>query len=281
MTFDDAVAAFAATDAMPAHAMQWALDEWEWTGPRCRALLHAYVRGHDQSEQTERALFVILHLLAERADTASFPDLCALLQDTERSDLVLGDHIIDSGTALLISTFDGDPALLLRLAESPAADPSIRCDALFVLGYLARTGKLPEATAYDILARLPAQLLPREEHLVWFGWARTVAALGFAGLAGEAEAVFSQGLVDPQAMNLADFWSDLREAREQPGAASGRLWDGLGPIGSAIDWLDVPEGQHAEPELPEPVRNPLRNVGRNDPCPCGSGRKFKKCCLPA
>ena len=20
-------------------------------------------------------------------------------------------------------------------------------------------------------------------------------------------------------------------------------------------------------------------VGRNDPCPCGSGRKFKKCCL--
>ncbi|MBW2484820.1 MAG: SEC-C domain-containing protein, partial [Deltaproteobacteria bacterium] len=20
-------------------------------------------------------------------------------------------------------------------------------------------------------------------------------------------------------------------------------------------------------------------VGRNDPCPCGSGRKFKRCCL--
>lgn len=22
-----------------------------------------------------------------------------------------------------------------------------------------------------------------------------------------------------------------------------------------------------------------RKVGRNEPCPCGSGRKFKKCCL--
>lgn len=22
-----------------------------------------------------------------------------------------------------------------------------------------------------------------------------------------------------------------------------------------------------------------RKVGRNDPCPCGSGKKFKKCCL--
>ncbi|WP_441233920.1 SEC-C metal-binding domain-containing protein [Bradyrhizobium sp. 930_D9_N1_4] len=25
--------------------------------------------------------------------------------------------------------------------------------------------------------------------------------------------------------------------------------------------------------------SPHRDVGRNDPCPCGSGKKFKKCCL--
>jgi preprotein translocase subunit SecA len=25
--------------------------------------------------------------------------------------------------------------------------------------------------------------------------------------------------------------------------------------------------------------NEFRHVGRNDPCPCGSGKKFKKCCL--
>jgi len=29
---------------------------------------------------------------------------------------------------------------------------------------------------------------------------------------------------------------------------------------------------------PNPVLNPGKHVGRNDPCPCGSGRKFKKCC---
>ncbi len=27
----------------------------------------------------------------------------------------------------------------------------------------------------------------------------------------------------------------------------------------------------------DPVRNPLKGVGRNDPCPCGSEKKFKKC----
>jgi hypothetical protein len=27
-------------------------------------------------------------------------------------------------------------------------------------------------------------------------------------------------------------------------------------------------------------RERLRRTGRNEPCPCGSGRKYKKCCLP-
>jgi hypothetical protein len=27
----------------------------------------------------------------------------------------------------------------------------------------------------------------------------------------------------------------------------------------------------------EPVKNPMRHVGRNDPCPCGSGKRAKKC----
>jgi preprotein translocase subunit SecA len=37
-----------------------------------------------------------------------------------------------------------------------------------------------------------------------------------------------------------------------------------------------------EPPLPPPV-DPIRKEevepGRNDPCPCGSGKKYKHCCL--
>jgi uncharacterized protein len=31
-------------------------------------------------------------------------------------------------------------------------------------------------------------------------------------------------------------------------------------------------------EPPEPYRRQTAKVGRNDPCPCGSGKKYKKCC---
>ncbi len=31
-------------------------------------------------------------------------------------------------------------------------------------------------------------------------------------------------------------------------------------------------------EVAEPVK-PASTIGRNDPCPCGSGKKYKFCCL--
>jgi hypothetical protein len=27
------------------------------------------------------------------------------------------------------------------------------------------------------------------------------------------------------------------------------------------------------------IKEEYRNIGRNDPCPCGSGKKYKKCCM--
>jgi preprotein translocase subunit SecA len=34
-----------------------------------------------------------------------------------------------------------------------------------------------------------------------------------------------------------------------------------------------------EDAKPEPIRNRGHRIGRNDPCPCGSGKKYKNCCL--
>jgi preprotein translocase subunit SecA len=59
---------------------------------------------------------------------------------------------------------------------------------------------------------------------------------------------------------------------------------------------DAPRATAAEPDIraqqdaaiansqksekrPEPIRNRGERVGRNDPCPCGSGKKYKNCHL--
>jgi preprotein translocase subunit SecA len=41
----------------------------------------------------------------------------------------------------------------------------------------------------------------------------------------------------------------------------------------------IEASRNASDKKKEPVRNFGKKVGRNDPCPCGSGKKFKACCM--
>lgn len=37
--------------------------------------------------------------------------------------------------------------------------------------------------------------------------------------------------------------------------------------------------QFCNGQLKESKNRSVVKIGRNDPCPCGSGKKYKKCCL--
>jgi hypothetical protein len=42
--------------------------------------------------------------------------------------------------------------------------------------------------------------------------------------------------------------------------------------------LEEAGGREAPAEKQETLHRPGSKLGRNDPCPCGSGKKYKKCC---
>lgn len=42
-------------------------------------------------------------------------------------------------------------------------------------------------------------------------------------------------------------------------------------------WLFV-DGEIQRPSSPGTVKREAAKIGRNDACPCGSGKKYKKCC---
>ena len=78
---------------------------------------------------------------------------------------------------------------------------------------------------------------------------------------------------------------------DDPERTAGFAHDRIVPFKDAIKELagwhafsDSGNAVPAPPDLPShevqpPATNPLRGIGRNDPCPCGSGKKYKKCCL--
>jgi len=69
-------------------------------------------------------------------------------------------------------------------------------------------------------------------------------------------------LVDPQIQNLQSEWeSTTRDA-----------FDGKTPAEMMAN------GSGLMPAKIETYRREEPRVGRNDPCPCGSGKKYKKCC---
>lgn len=54
-------------------------------------------------------------------------------------------------------------------------------------------------------------------------------------------------------------------------------WGDFGPIPpphATSNYHDKEDEEDVEPKPPT-----SKKLGRNDPCPCGSGKKFKKCCL--
>ena len=83
-------------------------------------------------------------------------------------------------------------------------------------------------------------------------------------------------------LTLADVErSDPRFAKEQLDALTALAPNKIGPWVVALnEWrIANREPTHVfRPPPATPFAAPSGKVGRNDPCPCGSGKKYKKCC---
>jgi hypothetical protein len=109
---------------------------------------------------------------------------------------------------------------------------------------------------------------------------------------------FDLGIIDPAWLEYSDFEEDLEYAIRNPSEPWQKWVGNFAPFGSTVEELscwycfsDQYKEERARARartrdrallpylLDAPIRNPLRGIGRNDPCPCGSGKKYKKCCL--
>jgi hypothetical protein len=283
--------------------MQWALDHWDEAGPGLVALLERCAAGLDRTEETKRALFFVLHLVGERRETSAFPTLCRLLAEREVSEEILGDAISEHLRDILISTFNGDTQPLRSVVESTDVDEFARGAALEAMAYLAGTGAFAEGEMRDYLLHLYSNLQPQNECYVWVTWIVAAANLGYHDLADRAEHLIERGFTPHRAIDMRDFGKLLQLTLDDPERMAGFEYDRVAPfddaIGSLSGWYYFSE-QYKEDEARraersedddavdaallrygsgEPYVNVLRHVGRNDPCPCGSGKKYKRCCL--
>ena len=299
MNAETAIQAFAsAGHDLPREAMQWTLGHWEEATPGLLDVLERYTSGADRSDETASAVFFILHLAGERQDTRVFPLLCRLAQNGEAIETALGDGITTTLKRILISTYDGDLDALKSVIEAAEADEFVRAAALEVLAYLTATGRIAREETEAYLLRLYNTMQPQHQGFVWSGWVLAIALLGLEAFSGVVRQAFGRGLIDPMVMNYDSFRRDLGRTLADPERMAGFRYDRLGPLGDAIgelsSWYAFSDAAKRDQErratgygdnplsfadAPQSSVDPFKGVGRNDPCPCGSGKKFKKCCL--
>jgi hypothetical protein len=298
----------------PREAVEEARRRWDEWGPHFIAVIERVAAGESpycEDEDSFDGLFCFATwLAAEKRDTRAYAPLVRACHcSAERAEMLFADDLTNALGRMLASMCDGDLAPLKALAEDANAAMWCRYAALFAM--MARVIEGDDARD-TLLAWLEDFCVREAERMRQAGvryedesddlltWAvDIVAELGPAPLIEQIRAWFAEGLIDPQVRGLSAFErlagksadACLDKARQSnfnryvDDAVAGMEWWACfqEEPGEPDDpaWLDraMPAvgGQHLI-HGEGTFKRDIPKVGRNDSCPCGSGKKFKKCC---
>jgi hypothetical protein len=296
MTPTEILRDLARSDIFPKEAMAAATAQREVMAPIFVDLLDrvSQQRSGAMRDADLMALIPVVYQLGQWRETRAYRPLLRLMRRSTRTlDATLGDAVTESAFRMIAGTFDGDLDPLFEAIMDLGADDFARSammSALVLLAELHPTRR-PVIESFirnfiTVQPKAPADLL--------IGWTEAVADLGLEDMTDAVRAVFDKGQIPKDYCSFSDVLADLEATRAAGGIPANRRYrlglieDAVGELSRWYCYTDAYfEKQKARKENPDPRVIPMANflrdlspsVGRNDPCPCGSGKKFKKCCL--
>ncbi len=240
-----------------------------------------------------------LYLCATLRVEAAYPHLLNLAQlDTETLDEVLGDHVTEGLPRALAATCPaGAEGELIALAQNQRCDIWVRSGALRALTLRVLEGDYPREALHGwlvVTANAEAQRM-RDEGitgdihgeggmLTWLEIA--LAEIGAGDQLDTVRSWFDDKLIDEEiegwkgAQNdLSRDWATCLEQELDHGW--GYPSDIVAEMGRWACFSDEDDDEEDDEEAGPPQTPFVRaepKLGRNDPCSCGSGKKYKKCC---
>jgi Protein of unknown function (DUF1186)/SEC-C motif len=289
---------------LPNIAVSLCVLRYSDSGPFLRAALERAAAGTLLDREDERLFFRALFIIGGRRDPLGFEPLLRLLRrPQDEVEYLLGDANPGHLPRIAAGMFNGDTEALFEAITDQRLDEYARDSLLGAATFLTWEGRIDRERMIAFLRRFDAERLASDEEVIWYGWLQAVALLGLRDLEPAVLAAWDRGSIPPKILERHEFIEDLERAARAPEDIQ-RFKDAhLGYIDDVVvaleDWIlgdhfvddDVPDldvldelGTPTDERLPlnlpgQPVVNPWRHVGRNDPCPCGSGKKAKRCCL--
>jgi hypothetical protein len=288
-------------DGLPVEAIRAAEADRAAVIPAFLQAVEQYVSGDETARAKPWPIFFIFHLLGSWREKLAYRPLARLLNlPGDDLDRVLGGAITETTHRVMAAVFDGDPQPLYDVILNENADEFARSRMLEVLAMVALRGELAREEVAQFLHDCFAKFQAEAGSFVWNGWQTAVAFLRLEEMKPLVKQAFDEQWIDPSLLEYRHFLEDFRIAVEQPDAPFAQP-DEYALFSDTVEELSTwycfseryleakKRSEKTGTELRRPMWgshqgpavNPLKNVGRNDPCPCGSGKKFKKCCLDA
>nr|MDT0252540.1 DUF1186 domain-containing protein [Endozoicomonas sp.] len=225
-----------------------------------------------------------LFLLAQFREQKAYPIIINVInRPAKEAEYLLGDITTEGLNRILASVYDGELAPLQAVIENDKTYEFVRSAAIRAITVLYFTGQLERDTILAYFKTLYQERLERSENLIWGSLVDYTGQMGLDELLPEVKLAFQDDLVDDMYCSLSDVENMLMEKNSMPEEESDATL-----ITNTVEELQWWAAFRPEPEVRSAPREPVvqavttvrdgPKVGRNDPCPCGSGKKFKKCC---
>ena len=159
------------------------------------------------------------------------------------------------------------------LVENDEAYEFARSVALTALHAAVKASMLDAAVFVGYLTSLFRGRLRREPCFIWDEMVNVAALMRVEHLKPDILKAYREGMCESMGdLDLAEVLEILHGRDPFPGWAK----DEVKPIDDVeLELSAWPYFMEKQPVAAKPIKD---KTGRNDPCPCGSGKKHKKCC---
>ncbi|MCL1051166.1 DUF1186 domain-containing protein [Shewanella abyssi] len=291
---------------LPIDALQAARLQWSELLPVIDELMQRFIVKEALSDTESNLLFFGICLIADRKQYNCFDSLINLTNKEDCNsplEALLGDFIaVDLATVYYILA-QGQPEQLCFLVNSDQAGEIIKMAALSALFTQLHTSQIDRDTLNHYIAGFIESLLKNDHSIALFELINLLISNEFNQYHSQFVGYVESKLIDegPTENQCIIDWDNqsIGYSEWESGLISGDY--------DVIDSLSQWAGFNAESDMNDEdlmaVFDDLMNTpkelddsyfenldakqpfiadiqaGRNDPCPCGSGKKYKKCCL--
>jgi len=283
---------------LPEEAIREVREHRDLMVPRLIEVLQDATAAARASDTPEgNAHFFALFLLTEFQTEEALPVILEAVSLPGELPFDLFGDAITSTLARVLAVLSGDSDLMDSLIRNRALNEYVRWEAAQTYVYLVRDGRLQRDEAVRRLQQHLREAIDRDDHEIAGPLVSVLASLAPKEAYEDITEAYRRELVDPFLIALEDVERSIAQGeagvrKELKRCPNTGIEDTIEELRHWAAFKEKPPQRRAPLPPPshfstdqkpaEPVTATVLSrgprIGRNEPCPCGSGKKFKKCC---